>query len=238
MTGALSVGSLNGMMTGGGPQGEWLPNKVANVYIWLAAYRIAGVADAGVLATWIDLSGNGNDFTSPDGNRPIYNLSVVNGQPVVTFESTTPTYMTIASITIAQPRTFFVVSRRTGVTTTFDRVFYTANGEMGYINSANTAYTYAGEASYPTATASDNAFHIITTLQNDDNSTLRIDGAQTTGDVGPGAINAEAAFLGHSGDSKLDGDIAELIIYGAQVSAADIALIENYLSVRYAIALA
>ena len=57
--------------------------------IWLRADAIEGVGDGADLATWADVSGNGNDASqSAPGQRPTYEqgVSTMNDRPVVRFE--------------------------------------------------------------------------------------------------------------------------------------------------------
>ncbi|MBE0654181.1 MAG: HYR domain-containing protein, partial [Bacteroidales bacterium] len=68
--------------TGPGGVGNNTDNK-----LWLRADAISGINDGNPLGTWLDFSGNNNDFTQLTPlNRPLFQLDAINGRPAVSFD--------------------------------------------------------------------------------------------------------------------------------------------------------
>lgn len=69
------------------------PASISGLKLWLDSTRIVGLTDGQSVATWSDLSGNGNDATQGTGaQRPLYYTStqtIGNGKPVVWFDGAT-----------------------------------------------------------------------------------------------------------------------------------------------------
>ena len=61
---------------------------------WFLADAITGLVNGANVATWTDLSGNGNDATQTGvGNQPDYDGNAMNGHAVVRFSVSSSTYM-------------------------------------------------------------------------------------------------------------------------------------------------
>jgi hypothetical protein len=64
------------------------PNRIPGLTLWLEADNVQNVADGGAVSEWLDLSGNGNHATqSTAANKPTYKVGIVNGKPVLRFDS-------------------------------------------------------------------------------------------------------------------------------------------------------
>ncbi|MCX6023785.1 MAG: hypothetical protein NTZ05_19070 [Chloroflexi bacterium] len=212
-------------------------SRLANVFLWLPADRL-GLAHNAQVASWTDCSGAGRHAAQATaGNRPLYQTSGgPNGRPWVLFDGTDD-YLATGNVTLAQPRTMIVVAKRTGNTTAFNRVLYgSATGEMGFDNAVNSYYSYAGGTVLRTA-AADNAWHVVSTVQNGVGSVLRVDGVAAAGDVGGGSISGVPMQVGGSvTGSPLAGGIAEALIVAASLSTAELQRIERALAGKYGLA--
>lgn len=73
------------MMSGGsGASGAWTPASLPHLQVWLDASQIVGLNDGDAVATWSDLSGNGNHYTQATASkRPTYKTGVQNSLPGV-----------------------------------------------------------------------------------------------------------------------------------------------------------
>ena len=217
--------------------GDFSPLQFNGLFLWLDASQL-GLADAAAIATWNDLSSNGRNFSQGTAdNRPAFKAAIQNGRGIARFDGSNDFLQSVANQTLSQPSTWFVVARRTGNTSAYNRVLYTVdNGELGFDNEVNTTYIYAGEASYPDEAAADSAFHIIAGGFKANSSILRVDGVQGVGDIGPNNIANQAMFIGHS-TNPLAGDVGEIILYSGQLSTADIGRVESYLASKWGIAI-
>ncbi len=66
-----------------------IPQQVPGLRLWLAADKILGLSGGAAVATWADASGRNNDATQTTaGAQPTYQTAVINGLPVVRFDST------------------------------------------------------------------------------------------------------------------------------------------------------
>ena len=71
-------------MQSGGSPAAWTPASIAGLQLWLDASQITGLNDGDAVATWSDLSGNGNHATQATASkRPTYQTNEQNGLPVV-----------------------------------------------------------------------------------------------------------------------------------------------------------
>ena len=66
------------------------PSSLSGLQLWLSAGSISGVSNGGTVATWTDLSTNGNNVTqATQANRPTLTSSAINGLPAVHFNGST-----------------------------------------------------------------------------------------------------------------------------------------------------
>src|SRR6266496_135322 len=65
-----------------------VPQQVPGLRLWLAADKILGLSGGAAVATWADASGRNNDATQTTAvAQPTYQTAVINGLPVVRFDS-------------------------------------------------------------------------------------------------------------------------------------------------------
>lgn len=82
------------------------PRHVGNLLAWLDAKDPSGNGTQPLngtsIGTWKDKSANGFDFTqATGGNQPVYNSSVINSRPAITFNGTT-SLITCSNTALAQ----------------------------------------------------------------------------------------------------------------------------------------
>ena len=235
------------------------PADLSDLQLWFKADAITGKSDGDALTSWADESGNGRNATMVA--NPTYETNEVNGQPVVRLNGSNQ-YGTIADFvyTLTGLTVFAVVKNDDEGTGhaymghydagAGQRSWYlaresTANdGQVQGVTSADggsvNAKTYDGGHRPKTD------WHIAALRFDADtlevfingllqNSTKSTDGTvaslhNSTAALTIGAVlNSGAVLIPH------DGDIAELIVFDAALSAANRALVEEYLSAKYAI---
>lgn len=94
----------------------FVPTDIAGLKLWIDANTLA-LSDNDPVATWTDLSGNGNDADqATSGNRPLYKTNIQNGKPIIRFDGTDD-FLEIANTSIvggeAGMTVFIVVKQAT-----------------------------------------------------------------------------------------------------------------------------
>jgi hypothetical protein len=213
------------------------PSDISNLAIWLDA------ADASTLTLdgsnnveqWNDKSGNGRHVEQSNATlRPARTLSSINGLTALTFDGTDDRLIgTFASI--AQPATFFIVSRIANVTgakilfdsrqTTAHSLFSNA-AALSIISAASSIS--GGTVAAATAFMSSGQF-------NGASSVLRLNRSQVaTGNAGVGSLTDGISLgISRTGGSPLNGSIAELVYYSKLLSAGEITSVEDYLAAKW-----
>jgi hypothetical protein len=240
------------------------PRNLPNLQLWLDATRIAQ-ADSTSVATWADQSGNGYDATQGgSAARPTYIASGLNGLPVVRFDGTDDV-MSLGASALGMIRnvagaTVFVVVKYPSNNLTNNLLFISISSVSGSnrLNLLQTSipkYQVAGRRldaeSSQNATSNQNAASnfIIQTAYADFSNTLlqqfingALDGQKTdfqtagnTSDTDSNLIN-----IGASGNNtnRLNGDIAEIIVYNRALNTSELAQVHRYLSRKWGIAFA
>ena len=200
------------------------PDSISGMQLWLKADAITGLADGAAVTTWNDLSGNTQGATQASATlKPLYKTGIVNNQPVVRFDGSDDE-MTITG-TVAHG-TVFLVGKRSNTSQPFAEVSggnsLNRRGLIGLYHptySTYDQYFVNGVGVANGGGGSINAFNLFTGKSP---STL----ANTT--------NFRLGF-GTPSYLKLNGDIAELIIYNTSLSEADRKKIEAYLQKKYAV---
>ncbi len=212
---------------GGGP---FDPSDVPNMLMWLRADAITGLNDGDPVATWPDASGNGKNATQSNASkRPIYRTNEVNGLPALEFDASDDGLSTSAN----PPRSTTIIAvykSRAGASGK------TLNGGfsvfMGPYVSFYRNYTLAFVTG-PQVTAGRWVIH--TFRQSSSLAELFIDGSasgSTTSTRNPGRI--QLARQGNYGE-RLDGSIAEVLVYSRTLTDTELADVHAWLQARYAI---
>jgi hypothetical protein len=215
------------------------------------AYAAKDVVDGDPVATWSDLSGNGNHATQATASKkPTYKTSIVNGRPVVRFDGVDDWLgCTLAGVSGNASRTAIVAFRATDAVSG-DLILHvgdaaTSGGSFGV--SRNTSNKWSvfqwGGASFDLSSAADanSSYHILTVLKNENDLSLFIDGTLTDGPStkSTATLASSNARLGTLLDSTqpLNGDIAEIILCSNAVALGYRQMCERYLGQKYGIAI-
>ena len=229
------------------------PSDIAGLQLWLDANDAstlftdaAGTTPAGngdVVGHWADKSGNSNNVTqATTSKKPTLQNGILNGLPVVRFDA--DDWLRInpfVSGTITQPNTTFVVYKISAVSGSTQVILGgVTNGNRQLIlkdPAADKLGLFAGAVLLSGETADTN-WHIASAVFNGASSFLRLDGTQIVSG-NPGAENQEGATLAATFNAAgvLDGDEAEALEYGGELSAGDITLVENYFSNKWGVTL-
>ncbi len=193
------------------------------------------------VATWIDSSSGGNDATQGTaGKKPLYKTSVLNSKPVVRFDGVDDFLRTAAfGSPFAQPNTIFLVGKKNGTGTQayFDGITSHRNAIFNFPD--GTLDLFAGGGADTVAGTITNAVFMLLTAQfNGASSFGRTNGSANTV-VNPGTNDLTLATLGADFNATpgntLNGDIAEVLVYNAALTAPQITQVETYLNAKWAI---
>ena len=224
---------------------------------WFKADAITGMANGSPLATWVDLSGNGDDATQgTEAQQPTYITGALNGLPVVRFNGSNSTYLAF-SRPVQDDFTILCVYRSSqgiGSGTAFYQGAGLVNGEVagvvddfGVSLNAN-GYLLAGTGNPDTTVVSsvggyaDGQPHLFTFRRMESTGALALyaDGllvGTATGGTQPLTaptrlvLGAQQTLL-----NFLTGDIAEVKIFNLPLSDSDRAAEEDALKCKYGIA--
>lgn len=161
-------------------------------------------------------------------SRPTLSINCVGTLPCMTFTATQSLTGPNLGAAYSQPLSVSVVGERTGNFTSFGDLGGVSGGniQIGFVNSANTAFSYAGTVG--TAAATDSAYHAIQSLVNGASSTIYIDGSSTALSIGANGILVTTPFcIGSSCGNGLTGNSFEFGAFSVDKSANFSALNSN-----------
>ncbi|MGH7563563.1 MAG: S8 family serine peptidase [Gemmatimonadota bacterium] len=204
------------------------PGNIPGLAIWLRADRIEGLADGDPVSIWADQSGSCNNASQGVASkRPTYRVNQLNGLPAVFFDASDDGMATpvnpSTSMTI-----FAVYSSRAGQTG------YLLNGGFSFFMGpyVNRYRAYTGKyLNGPKVTAGRWIFH--TFRQSGSQAEQFIDGAHSA--TTNGVVDPATILLGREGtySSRLDGSVAELLIYTRTLTETELASVHAWLEDRY-----
>jgi hypothetical protein len=214
------------------------PRRIAGLALWLDAADSSTISLDGSsnVEEWRDKSGNNRHAGQTTGaNRPDY-ASTRNGRSVVGFGGS-PERLVTTSFSLPQPQHLFVVARPTSSSQNFIAAasgtvtcsLYRRTGTQLGMSSGN------GEI-FATLTSPDQ-WCLLTALYNAANSVLQFNGTTVaTGNAGTRDIFVGLG-LGSSASltNYLVGDIAEVILYGSELSGAQVGAVNSYLNRKWAL---
>jgi len=235
-----------------GPGGVGSTSSSGDVRLWLDANTINQSNSTNVV-TWSDQSGYGNDAVAPGGNEPVFNTGQINGFPSVAFTNANSDYMVVSDDTSLDVPTvsLFAVGNINGASTNQAAIIGKLDAwapSQGYFlgkrggnedvqlvmdNIANRSF---GGITYGTDV-------IMAGVYDQVNVELYLNETSQGQDAYATAITASGTdlLIGASDEPIsrfLDGDIAEGVVMGRNVNAAERIIIDNYLSAKYAIGIA
>ena len=218
--------------------------------LWQDAGVTPAINDGDVVGRWEDIAANADHVNQANaGNKPTLQsgaADLLNGQPVVRSDGIDD-YLQGAYTNggaLAQPFVVFAVVQMRNWAANRAASCRFLDGDDGvnrmivgsqHVSVPDDWVVYAGAALSGGAT--DGNANIWTVLFNGATGQVWINGTSIAGPGNVGAHNADGlTILAHNdGSSPWDGDIAEVIIYDANLSDADKNQVGQYLATRYAL---
>jgi Concanavalin A-like lectin/glucanases superfamily len=116
-----------------------VPQQVPGLRLWLAADKILGLSGGAAVATWADASGRNNDaIQGTAAAQPTYQTNVINGLPVVRFDTTgTADWLNLATTDFLAATnavggiTFFAVAKLQATAATTNDYLSIGQGTVG-----------------------------------------------------------------------------------------------------------
>lgn len=242
------------------------PKQVTGLRLWLDATDPAAngtqPADGTAVSTWTDKSGQANNVTQATGSlQPIYKLNIINAKPVVRFDGVDDLLSKTSASTLGTKATMFAVVTTNGNTRvgaigrgTFGDYSTNAatNTGMNLLNNGSVdggpfavAGWFAGALNQAIgSTTLTLPFTGVFSAYNDGSNGFVLlngtqDGTVAVGNISgtPNVYTIGSLFGGLIG-WHLNGDIAEILFYTGQVSAAQQTLITRYLGNKWGITVA
>lgn len=229
-----------------GKKGAFTPLKLPLLRIWLDASQITGLADGADVTTWLDMSGNGRNFTQAvAGAKPHYTLNILNGKPVVRFDGIDDILSDSLNPIMAEPVSIIMVAKHRsgdavgrecffgGLKSDFSGTSYLLFSDHGLPE--NFMIFAGGTITGPNLDAN---WHIHSALFNVAAATYRVDGAVTNGNVGNQNVTLfgiGGCYDAASGIWWSDIDVAEFILTYSALSTLQFQQVESYLQAKYAL---
>ena len=204
---------------------------------------VTGLNDGDPVALWKDSSSKGHDAVASGTTRPTFKTYVVNGLPVVRFNSAAKTILTMANkISSVSPFTVLGVVRSPskmvglGVTTSNTPFEFETDSVGGSVFFSNRT----GYAVFPSLGSYPSTFSVWAFKDADVSySTCYVNGINATGNFGALAGTNDFDSMGVQGPLATgqfsDGDIAELLFFNVQLSDTDRRNLQQYLGHKYGI---
>jgi len=198
---------------------------VANGDLDTAAVATFVGAGSGYIQSWYDQSGNAYTAAQTTAaNQPLYVASGQNGRPVGRFDNTNDLLATVGFGPLAQPITVVVVwkSNNTVISKTIDGIDATNRVVIESGAFANVVDMWAGQyVQYPKILPMTTPI-LTTAMFNGASSQLFENGTtKVSGNAGSQSLGGITLGMRFNSTNPLNGDIAELIICNAALSAAD-----------------
>jgi hypothetical protein len=244
-----------------GPGGIQQTNGSSDLVLWLDANTI-NQNNATNVSSWTDLSGSGNTANAVGGREPVFRTNVKNGFPAVRFTASNTDYLRVDDDASLKPNdiSVIVVGSYTNNSPDYAPFLIKTNnysewsagygivrddGEeaiLGFVTNWDENFVDSN-LDYDTPTImslvydrTDVRTYYDEDLQGTDGFTSNV--THTTNFLYLGISPDGNSGTGTGVQNPLDGDIYEVIIIGRDLNDAERIIISNYLSAKYAVALA
>ena len=218
------------------------PTDITGMQMWFkadtglftdSAKTTAATTNGDRVGAWADQSGNGNDLLqTTDARRPLLTAAGLNGHSFIS-NSTNNEYMVKAVLNIAQPYTWFIVSRMSTLTT--GNYFYTnSKGNLSYESGGGKFYLSNGATVLGQVATTNWTYH--TGVCTTSTSTIRNNGVETSGATPGGTMTLMSIMASDGGfgaSTASAAHFAEILLYTGALSAANILKVEAYLASRF-----
>lgn len=220
-----------------------------NLALWLKSdYQVA--ASGGKVSNWMDASGNGNDASqATSSNQPALKVNAINGLPTVTFDGSTK-FLQMGSgfADFTSGASAFIVAKPVSPVTSDGTLFDLGNAgsnDLALREPSSTGlelFSYSGGT--PSSISASSAitvdqFQLMEAIHTGSDLTGRLltDGSKTAFGPLTQLVNTTRSnnFIGqwNDGSGRFNGEIAEILLFSREVTAAERADIEAYLCDRY-----
>ncbi|MBL7839089.1 MAG: T9SS type A sorting domain-containing protein [Cyclobacteriaceae bacterium] len=227
-----------------GPGGVGGTSGTTSLALWLDANK--GVSTTGSNVTsWADQSGNSRTATPPASNaRPTLNSNALNSMPVISFDGNNDMLELASNINTSTPTMFAVINKTatgTGYVTflTLQNNLWLARGtatnQWGMYNNTDVLSGQTLNATYRVLSSIERNFNDIDLVTNGTSATL----TSGTGFHGKaiGTVGSNNNGTTNTGLQFFQGNIAELIVYTANLNGAQRPIVENALAAKYGLTL-
>lgn len=211
---------------------------VSGLILWLEGYALE-LDDGDPIATWEDLSGQGNDATQPTpANQPTFKTNVINGLPVARFSAGHRLLLPDLYSGASEGEVFVVLE----LPSTSDRGFWTFGtaSQSDHYPHSGSLYNGFGSTSRhggfnPGVTITDP--HIFNVSAGPGSWIARTNGNQVRSDGNTVAFPSQPVIGRSAGGSpqNFDGDIAAILCYDHVLSSGDRDDALTYLADRFGI---
>jgi len=230
------------------------PTDIPSLVCWLDPNKISSQLDATAVTTFIDRSGNSNDFTQATAaNKPTFQTNEVNGRAVVRFDGSNDFLQAVSKVLPIGPKTIVTVSKvsASGLLLAENEGIVGNHGlELGVTGSLIYADSTNGSVRYTTnakAGTTNSGIPTITIHQWDgsisggkvrtlsDGKLITLDTAAAIETLA-GAVNT---VLGSdsSGTSTIAGDILEVLVFNSELTDQDKNRLDRYLAAKYTLSI-
>lgn len=238
----------------------WTPASISGLALWFKADALA-LNDGDAVTTWPDSSGNGYDLSqSTTAAKPTYKTAILNSLPVVRFDGgdvlnrdTTPLPLRTHSLFVVFRESSAVTSAGVFVMKPAAGDDYNRNDGIALDTYNNVGYLVVSAGTptqYLTYVGSTGAspWGVYTHVLSASSGVLYYNGAAGAADSTFSTLNVNSAggflvggrFLGGaiSAGTRLNGDVAEILLYNTTLSSDDRLLVERHLGAKYGITVA
>jgi hypothetical protein len=238
------AGAISAISAISGYTGIFNPAKLAGLTVWFDASQLA-LSDGASVATWPDLSGNGNDATQATGTtQPIFHTNRLDGLPIVSFDGIDDNILTAAFVQSAE-RTVCILAKANDAAPSLDGYFNIATGATRVLQFRQEDASSVQAAAFDSVGVAylDDTAALTQTWQR--NSILHaaavietfVEGASdgSTAITGSPPTPTVSFQLGSAKPTSQFGnvDIAEVIVYNRVLTASERQTVENYLRAKW-----
>jgi hypothetical protein len=256
----MIIGISNISVCQAGKKGpSFVPTDISNLAYWYSADSGITKDGSNLVSQWNDRSGNARNVTQATaGNKPVYTTNQVNGLPAVIFDGSNDFLSLNASIfTNTSNITFFAVAKITTASqyaTLFSQylsgalsgaAFQVCNnsGALKMQTDISLPKGMYGSTTIPLSTYKCFTYRVAPWSTVATNTELWLNGIAETetsyGGAGTPVLAAGNVYVGAFGGGgptvTLNGGIAEIVIYNANLSDLDRSRVESYLIAKYAL---
>lgn len=227
------------------PRG-FAPTDISGLAAWFRADLLV-LNDNDPISTWADVSGQGNTLTGAGVARPLYKAAIINGLPVARFDGTDDLLSKASPVGVPNgsgPLSIFDVSSR-GASVVQRSIIGRSTGATGWnLQHGDGANAQAIRLTTPSVIDYDagNAWPAASTFYS--HSTVLDASADcsfwrngvflgTEAHTVFGNATTADLIMGTGGASTWDGDVAELLVYNAELSVGARQAVEAYLMRKY-----